>query len=403
MRYIGNKTKLLGFIGSVIDKLGVRSGRAADPFAGTASVAQYLKKRGFQIFSCDIMSYSYAFQRAYVQLDGIPDFSGVFAGDPDLAAVANRDDLGTTVAARFGEQADLFGTVREAEVRPLRRLLVYLDTFLPPLSSFITHEYSTDENGGERNGPGDRMFFTRSNGRRIDAIRTRLHEWRSHELLTADEFYLLLASLLESADAVANTTGVYAAFVKSWQPNARKPLRLREPELVVDTGRGCRAARGNANDFVCRLEPVDLVYLDPPYNTRQYISYYHVPELIAEGWFEGEPVLRGKTGLIPAGDKRSDWSVPGKCVAAFRDLVANVDARYLLLSYNSEGIIPPEAVEEVFAEHGVPGTFVRYAKEYARYRSDRDHEQRIYKGDQVTEFVFSVQLNGDRARRSAIG
>jgi adenine-specific DNA-methyltransferase len=244
------------------------------------------------------------------------------------------------------------------------------------------------------------MFFTIVNGQRIDAVRIKLNEWQRSGLLSADEYYLLLSCLIEAADNVANTTGVYAAFVKSWQGNALRPLHLTKPELVVHSGLHCEAHQLDANEFVRQLGYVDVVYLDPPYNTRQYSSYYHVPELLAQGWFEGEPVLRGKTGLIPDTDKKSKWSVAGECVAAFRDLITNVNARFVMLSYNNEGIIPPEAVEEVFSEFGKPGTFHKHAVDYARYRSDRDHEQRVYKSDVVTEFVYTMEMNPSPRRRT---
>jgi adenine-specific DNA-methyltransferase len=395
MRYIGNKTKLLRFIGSVLDSLGLAAGTAADPFAGTASVAQYLKSRSFAITSSDIMSYSYALQRAYVQLDAVPAFSQVLEVDPDLSRTARRPDFRALVASRFRTQEELFGAAA-ARADGLQHMLVYLDSFLDPMTSFVSREFSAPEH--ERDTDGGRMFFTLANGRRIDAIRTKLHDWQCAKLLSEDEYYLLLSCLIEAADSVANTTGVYAAFVKSWQSNARRPLRLAQPHLVVGTGLHCCAHQQDANQFVRQLGPVDVVYLDPPYNTRQYSSYYHVPELLAQGWFENEPTLRGKTGLLPDADRKSKWSVAGECVAAFRDLIGNVDARFVLLSYNNEGIIPPEAVEEVFAEFGEPGTFKRYAVDYARYRSDRDHEQRVYKADVVTEFVYAIAMKRATSR-----
>ena len=316
MRYIGNKTKLLGFIGSVLDRIGVTGGRAADPFAGTASVAQYLKSRGFATDSADIMNYSYAFQRAYVQLDSVPSFARVLGEDRNLAAVTRRTDFQAAVASRFRRQEDLFAGHSDAEADPLRHVLTYLDTYLPPFTSFVSREYAADLTAPPESA---RMFFTGESGRRIDAIRIQLHQWKVEELVSDDEFYLLLACLLEAADSVANTTGVYAAFVKSWQANALKPLRLTEPQLVMNTGRHSRAHLQDANEFIRKLGPVDVAYLDPPYNTRQYSSYYHVPELIAQGWFDQEPELRGKTGLIPDADKKSAWSVAGECVSVFRD------------------------------------------------------------------------------------
>ena len=405
MRYIGNKTRLLSFIGSVLDTLELQVGTAADPFAGTASVAQYLKSRGFATAACDLMTYSYVFQRAYVQLDVMPDFKVVLEGDKELRSVISRPDFRALTASRFNKQEDLFGPSSTRE-DGIHQLLTYLDSFLDPLTGFVSSNFSAPS--AERDSAGARMFFTLENGRRIDAIRTKLKDWRTAALLSDDEYYLLLACLIESADGVANTTGVYAAFVKTWQTNALKPLRLSDRALVVDTGLLCTASQQDASDFVRRLGPVDILYLDPPYNTRQYSSYYHVPELLAKGWFGEEPVLRGKTGLIPSADKKSKWSVAGECVGAFRDLIGGACARYVLLSYNNEGIIPPEAVEEVFAEFGVRGTFRKHAVDYARYRSDRDHEQRAYTGDVVTEFVYVVELkaasqNSASAHRSVVG
>jgi adenine-specific DNA-methyltransferase len=388
MRYIGNKTKLLRFIGSVLDRIGARGSTAADPFAGTASVAQFLKKRGYATISSDLMTYSYVFQRAYVELDRLPDFSTVRSADRDLAALANRDDFRALVGNRFGSQQDLFGKAND-DATGLHHLLVYLDTYLHAYSSLITREYSTPQDADV--GGDGRMYFTAANGQRIDAIRTKLHEWREEGLLSPDEYYLLLACLLEAADSVANTTGVYAAFVKSWQGNAKRPLRMQEPELALGTRLPCKAYQMDANEFVQGMDCVDVLYLDPPYNTRQYSAYYHVPELIAKGWFEAVPELRGKTGLIPDADKKSRWSVAGECEAVFADLIRNANARYIVLSYNNEGIISPETVDQLFREVGREGTIAKHAVEYTRYRSDRDHEQRSYKTDVVTEFIYTVE------------
>ncbi|MBW3555008.1 MAG: DNA adenine methylase, partial [Gemmatimonadetes bacterium] len=136
--------------------------------------------------------------------------------------------------------------------------------------------------------------------------------------------------------------------------------------------------------------PFDLLYLDPPYNNRQYPGYYHVPEIIAEGWFDGGIELRGKTGLAPDGGKRSDWSRAGKCEDAFERLVASAPWRHVVMSYNDEGIIPGATIERVLKENGRKGTFRRYDRTYKRYRSDADGEDRKYSGDRVSEYLYCV-------------
>ncbi len=387
MRYIGNKTKLLHFIGSVLDGLPVTGGKAADLFSGTASVGQYLKTRGFAVDSCDTMSYSYVFQKAYIELDVVPQFKRLLQCDSELPATFASRAFDEEAIARYGGQGDLFGG--DSQYAALERVLLFLDTFLKPAASFVSQHYSALEEGDP---VGERMFFTRQNANRIDAIRLTIEQWFSQDLIDIGERYLLLACLLEAADSVANTTGVYAAYVKTWQPNAIRPLHLALPPLVTGTGLHCRAHCKDANVLIRQLEGLDVLYLDPPYNTRQYNSYYHVPELIAEGWFDSQPELRGKTGLLSDSHKKSRWSIAGSCVDAFRDLIRHADARFVLMSYSSEGIIPETVIAETFERFGRPGSYCVHAMDYARYRADSDHDQRNYKADRVTEYVYAVEL-----------
>ncbi len=359
MRYIGNKTKLLGFIRRVLRARGI-AGSAVDPFSGTASVAQELKRLGFRVTASDIMTYGYVFARAYVQAARLPTAPGL--ADEVIA-----------VEGAAGDGAPSFNDV-----------LAYLDG-LDPLPDFVHRSFSPDGQDGRDHG---RMYFTPANAGRIDHVRNRIEEWRRAGRIDDDLFHLLLAALIEAADRVANTTGVYASFVKSWQPNARRRLRMRAPEVVE--GNGCHAHRKDALALVPELEPFDLLYLDPPYNNRQYPGYYHVPEIIAEGWFEGRMELRGKTGLAPDEDKRSDWSRAGKCEEAFERLIATAPWTHVVMSYNDEGIIPEATIARVLKEHGRKGTYKRYDKAYKRYRSDADGEARQYKGDRVAEYLYCV-------------
>ena len=358
MRYIGNKTKLIPFIGDAIDELAITGTRACDPFAGTAAVAQFLKTRGFGVTTADIMSFSYVLQWAYVVVDRPPKFSGI-------------------------------GDVLSLEPDPLAAVLDHLND-LDPEPDFIFDHFCPEGSAGAEH---DRRYFTPENAAKIDRARGQIRAWRRAGRLNDDEHSVLLAALLEAADRVANTTGVYAAYVKSWQPNAVRPLVLRPPELVTGTGLECRAHQRDALDLIRELPPFDLLYLDPPYNTRQYAGYYHIPEIIAEGWFDEAPKLRGKTGLPEDGNKRSDWSRRGRCDRAFEALVAAAPCRHILMSYNSEGIISEDCIERVLREHGVSSTFRRLGRPYKRYRSDRDGESRRYKSDSVTEHLYYVRLS----------
>jgi adenine-specific DNA-methyltransferase len=352
VRYIGNKTRLLAFIRRVLRARDIRPGRALDPFSGTASVARALKKWQFHVAASDIMEYGYVFARAYVEVVERPAFDGI---------------AGAAGGAR------------------LQDVLQHLSA-LPPCPGFMHEHYSPLGRAGAVHG---RMYFTPENAARIDTIRERIEEWRRVSSISEDAYHTLLASLLEAADRVANTTGVYAAFVKSWQPNALRPLELRAERHV--RGNGCSAARGDAAAMVAAAGDVDLLYLDPPYNTRQYAGYYHIPEILARGWFNGPIPMRGKTGLIDDDDLRSDWSSSRRCGEAFERLVAGARCRHIVMSYNGEGIIPEATIERVLKAYGLRGTYQRYRHGYRRYRSDADGDGRQYSGDVVNEYLYCVR------------
>jgi adenine-specific DNA-methyltransferase len=349
MRYIGNKTRLLDFIRRVLRARGVAPGRAVDPFSGTASVARALKRWGFGVAASDIMEYGHVFARAYVAAAHVPRFDGIAA---------------------------------EAGGASLNRVLAWLNA-LPPEPQFIHENYSPAGVAGRQHG---RMYFTPANAARIDAIRARIDGWQQAGRLSGDAYHTLLAALIEAADRVANTTGVYAAFVKSWQPNALRPLQLRVVRHVP--GNGCSAARSDAAAAVTLAGDFDLLYLDPPYNARQYAGYYHIPEIIARGWFDGPVATRGKTGLIEDSALRSDWSSSRRCEAAFEALIASAQCRHIMLSYNAEGIIPESTIERVLKHYGRRGTYRRHRRGYRRYRSDADGENRRYSSDMVNEYLY---------------
>jgi adenine-specific DNA-methyltransferase len=333
---------------------------ACDPFAGTASVGRALKTAGWRVHCGDVLALSYAFQVARVELDGTPRFPGALI-DPS-------------------------GARRSVSYRAVLRAL----EALPARPGFVSEHYTPAGAGGREHG---RMYYTPDNGAAIDTIRSRISEWSRAGLLDGQREQLLLATLIQAADRVANTTGVYASFVKTWQPNARKRLSLRPIRPAApprESSRQCSAFRGRAEELVRRTGPVDLLYLDPPYNERQYPGYYHLPELLAQGW-DPPPELRGKTGLIPDDELRSDWCRRGRCEQALQGLLDVADARHILLSYNDEGLLSPEAIEQAFRSTGVPDSFRRFGHGYRRYRSDADGPGRQYRADSVRERVYYVR------------
>lgn len=362
MRYIGNKTRLLTFITRAIDRIGIRPGTVHDAFAGTSAVGRALKERGWRVASSDLMTYSYVFQRAYVVAQKVPPLTRLRAQIAHPPSAVRHPNPASRAVA------DLFAVAH------------YLETLLPAEPGFFAHEFARE-----------RMYFTPENAARIDAARTQLHAWHQEELLPDDAYFLLLASLIEGADRVANTAGVYAAYIKSWQPNARRRLEIT-PLVPVRGVAGSSAHQADATDTARRLGRIELLYIDPPYNTRQYPGYYHVPELIARGWNGAKPHLRGKTGLLPPDGQRSAWCSARHVRRALEELLEATGARHVLVSYNSEGLLSERALRDTLMAASIDGRVKTFSRPYKRYRADSDRPGRQYRSDRVRELLVHARL-----------
>jgi adenine-specific DNA-methyltransferase len=342
MRYIGNKTRLLPFILRTIKRSGIGVGSVHDAFAGTASVSRALKQKGWRVHSSDLLMSSYVFQRAYVVAE---------VADPLLGDMAS--DLGS----------------------------------LDPLEGFISEHFSPSR----RSGASGRMYFTPENAGRIDAAREQLEIWRKAKAISDDSYYLLLAAIIEGADRVANTAGVYASYMKRWQPNAKRRFEVL-PENPVKGAQPAQAALMDATDAAKAIGEVDLLYIDPPYNSRQYVAYYHIPEILARGWSDSPPAIRGKVGLLAGEEGRSQWSHGRRVQKLFSALLAASGARHALISFNSEGHLAPDALLSLLTKASSDGEVGHFTQKYRRYRADSEHEGRHYHRDIALEHLYLVRL-----------
>lgn len=318
MRYIGNKENIIVRIHDLLIEEGVRGDRFFDLFAGTASVGRFYKQAGYEVGSCDIMYMSYCLQKAYIGNNAQPRFE----------ALLNR--LGR------GRSRQLFASPLEEAVACLN------DT--EPVEGFIYKNYTP---AGTSALEQPRMYFSSENGARIDAIRMRIEEWRGEGLLDESEYYILIACLLETVSLYANVAGVYAAFHKKWDPRAVKRLELR-PVATFDNGRRNRVYNADSMDILGEID-TDILYLDPPYNQRQYFPNYHLLETIAR---YDNPQIKGVTGMRATDVKRSSFCNARTALADLARIAAETRYDYLVLSYNSEGIMPQEKIVETLSQYG---------------------------------------------------
>ena len=346
MRYYGCKERLLDFIENGVEKTGINHGSVfCDLFSGTTTVARYFKKKGYTTYANDILEFSYALARAYIQNNTYPLFRGLYGVVPGINGTNKNIDFAVD----------------------------YLNN-LKPIEGFIYKNYCP---GGTEKAEFQRMYFTDFNGKKIDAIRTRLHKWYDSERITQNEFYILLSSLLEAVPFVANISGNYAAYLKDWDPRAHKPLTLRTPNLI-QSERKNKAFREDSNQLVRKIQ-TDILYLDPPYNSRQYASNYFLLELIAEGWFNGNrPKIYGKTGMREYEEQKSAYCQKSNVSNTFQDLIKHIKTRYILLSYNDEGLLSEGEIKDVLSTRGEVNIFKRPYRRYRSINQDETDRTNVY-------------------------
>lgn len=349
MKYIGNKTRLLGFITDSLKESGApKSGLFADLFSGTTSVAEHFKKSGYQIISNDFMEYSFVLQKAYIESNSEPLFDELMLHIDSAKNLTNVENV-----------------------------INFLNQLNP------IHGYCFDNYGS--GGVENRMYFTGENAGMIDAIREQIEEWKRYSLINSEEFYYLLALVIEAADHVANMSGTYGAYLKIWRSVALKKLNIKRRD-IFDNHSNNRSFKEDSGVLIKELSG-EILYLDPPYNSRQYAPNFHVLESIAV-W--DKQSLYGKSGLRNYDNQKSQFSIKAKATKSLFELIDLAQFEYIALSYNNEGLIKHSDLIEFL---GRKGKLTIFSTDYRRFRTERNHEKRVYKdlGDRTTEYLFVLK------------
>ncbi len=330
MNYIGSKYSLLDFIHKTIsDVTGYIPGDKfvfADLFAGTGVVGASYRKEGCIVISNDIQYYSYVINKYYIE----------GSENVDVSLINKLNSLDGS-------------------------------------EGFVFNNYCAGSNCG-------RNYFTDENGKKCDAIRIKIEEWYNQNKISEEIYFALLASLVNSIDKYANTASVYGAFLKHIKKSAQNQFRL---ELLPRV----EGAKGNVynediNQLIKKVSG-DVLYLDPPYNARQYCSNYHVLETIAR---YDNPKLKGKTGLREVNDQKSKYCSKKTLESEFEDLIANAKFKYIFLSYNNEGLMDVETIKNIMSKYGI---YKCFTQSYKRFKADKD-ENRNISGNETTEYLHCL-------------
>ena len=323
MRFIGSKTLLLGKINDLIKSHIDNANSFCDIFSGTSTVARYFKK-DYKIISNDLLHFSYVLQKASIENQQYPNFERI------------KTEINTDPLSYFN-QIDV--SKEDIENTP-----------------FIHNNYSPSENC-------DRMYFTNQNALKIDFIRQKIEEWKQKDLLDNNEYYFLIASLIEAVPYVSNIAGTYGSFLKHWDKRAFKDINMIKVD-TIDNKQSNKCFNEDSNRLIKKING-DILYIDPPYNSRQYGPNYHLLETISR---YDSPDIYGSTGLRPYNDIKSDYCSKVNAVNAFSELIKHAKFNHIIVSYSTEGIMSIDDIKNILLEHGIKNTYVLQKIPYRRYK-----------------------------------
>ena len=261
-RYIGSKHKLIEWIFSIINKE-CEGSSFADVFAGTGIVSAIAAKQFKKIIVNDFLYSNYAIYQAFLG-----------SGEWDKNKI---------------------------------------DNIIKDYNNICGEDL---ENNYFSNHFGDK-YFSSNSSKIIGFIRENIEKNKNN--LTNREYYILITSLLYAIDKIANTVGHYDAYFKKDSINDDFFMKPIDPIDVNEVS----IFREDTNLLVKKIK-ADVVYIDPPYNSRQYSRFYHVLETLTK-W--DKPKLHG-VALKPNPENMSDYC-RAEAKNKFAELVRYINARYL--------------------------------------------------------------------------
>jgi adenine-specific DNA-methyltransferase len=320
-RFLGNKYKLLGFIEDIVKGKCNDFNIFCDIFAGTGVVGERFNEKNIKVIANDFLASNY-----------IPLQAFLGTAEIDIAEIVKKIDLLNEIEAK-------------------------------------QDNYFSENFGGS--------YFSLENARKIGSIREKIEHISNNE----SEKTILLTSLIYAVDKIANTVGHYDAFRKKL--DTIQPLRLLVPEIALENNANNEIYREDANELIKKIN-CDVLYIDPPYNSRQYSDAYHLLENLVT-W--EKPPVYGVAKKMNRSHLKSEYCLQS-APKAFGDLIQNANCKHILISYNNTGEskdgrsnarISDEQIINIMKLRGEVEIFERDYKAFTTGKSDTEgHTERVF-------------------------
>lgn len=351
--YIGNKRKLLGYIEHEVQliKRELKSEKVvcADLFSGSGAVARMLKQHSSLLIVNDLESYSRMVNDCYLQ---------------------NKSSF------------------PQAKYEQTKQLILEKAS-LCSVPGIIATNYAPQDDDNIKSG--ERAFYTRTNAILIDTYRTIIEQYADDDIKK-----YFLAPLITEASIHVNTSGVFKGFYKDRQgvgcfggvgKNALKrifgEIELKTP-VFSNFESELEVHQEDAVKLSQKLSSVDIAYIDPPYNQHPYGSNYFMLNVILENKIDA---AMSKVSGIPNNWNRSDFNTPKKAYRALESIIASLESKYFIISYNSEGFISFGEMTDLLSKYGL---FKTVEITYNTFRGSRNLRSRDI---HVSEYLFVLQKN----------
>lgn len=345
--YIGNKRKLLSFINEGIEEIKKDLNKQfisiLDGFSGSGIVSRFFKEYiASELYVNDWEDYSLPINQCYLSNRSTVDINSI----RDIINQLNKERT---------------------------------------YKGIITNNYAPKDDLNITSK--DRVFYTITNAMIIDSIRLKIDDY--------EEKYrpYLLAPLLSEASIHVNTSGVFRGFYKNNQGigqfGSSKEYHLQRIKGEINLSIPVLSDReilytiykDDIINVVKQIPEIDVAYFDPPYNKHPYGSNYFMLNIIVNNKILGN---QSKISGIPNDWKRSTYNKYKEAISSLRELIKETPAKYILISYNNQGIISIEEFKNIMKEYG---DLRILTKNYISFKGGRNNG----KTNKVNELLFMLK------------